>query len=165
MATNYLGGKLRGSINDLAHTLLKTGVHRGVWLSFALSIEEKKLNCYTNPKNLIWHVEHSRYLPKEPYNVSCDELAQFDITALNSKTIVDLDCFEEEFIKLICGNSKSLMRTLTNRKHKTTISLPDSYGVWPGVLYAWNNSEGGYADLRLSFHNTNACSQGVKVKK
>lgn len=162
---NHIENKLDGKLNSIAEEMLNKNAGRGHWLSFAAEIEGRNLNCYTNPQNLQWYNDTSKYLTREREQIVCDEKMQFDITGTGNKRIVDLNDFEEDFIKHVCGNSKSMISALLSKKYKMVVNLPDSPGLWPGIFYAATDQTKSYTEIWLSFHATNGLSQGVRAKQ
>lgn len=161
---NHVENKLDGKLNSIAKEMLNKNTVRGHWLSFVAEIEGDKLNCYTNPQNLQWYNDSSKYLTKEREQLVCDEKMQFDITRIGNKRMVGLNDFEEDFIKHVCGNSKGLISALLSKKYKMVVNLPDSFGLWPGIFYAATDQTRGYAEIRLSFYINNGLSKGVRAK-
>ncbi len=96
-----LEGRLSGKLKDVCDDMLKS---YGEWLSLAVERKGNVLVAYVDPKNLFWDKNNNKYVV-QGRQVDCAGKETFDVTGKQSGAWIDLNLFEDKFIKFMHGRS------------------------------------------------------------
>ena len=157
----HLEDNLEKNLEGSVKAMLKNGHTYGYWLSIAVSREEDKLVCYTNPKNLRKYDQYPDYRHEGSTLLFDDEL-RFDVKGIPSKHWTDLRYFNEDFIEFFYSRKfKDLPKIIQEGK----VYLPPENAISPGILWMPINSRRHESEFNLSLYELGALSRGVRTRK